>query len=89
MYRYNKSNNWIQLDITQNTKKENQFILVEHGFSGVLMLSKTGNTFTGLWISPDTKKQLKVELKEVPMTAKDIKKYEETMDKVNYNNNDC
>jgi hypothetical protein len=28
-------------------------------------------------------------LKEVPMTAKDIKKYEETMDKVNYNNNDC
>lgn len=89
MYRYNKSNNWIQLDITQNIKKENQFIMVEHGFTGVLILSKTGNTFTGLWISPDTKKQLKVDLKEVSITKKDVENYEKIMDSVNYNNNDC
>ncbi len=89
MYRYNKSKNWIQLDITQNKKKENEFIMVEHGFSGVLILQKTGNTFSGLWISPDTKKQLKVDLKEATMTKKEIESYENTMEKVNYENHDC
>ncbi|HEY1195617.1 hypothetical protein [Flavobacterium sp.] len=89
MYRYNKSKKWIQLDVTQNAKKENEFVLVEHGFSGVMILKKTGNTFTGLWISPDTTKQLKVELKEAPMTKKEIESYEDTMEKVNYENNDC
>lgn len=89
MYRYNKSNNWIQLDITQNRKKENEFVLVEHSFSGVLILKKTGNTFTGLWISPDAQKQLKVDLKEASMTKKEIENFEKTMEKVNYENNDC
>lgn len=89
MYRYNKSNNWIQLDITQNKKKENEFVLVEHGFSGVLILKKTGNTFTGLWISSDAKKQLPVDLKEAAMTKKEVENYEKTMEKVNYENNDC
>lgn len=89
MYRYNKSNNWIQLDVTQNKKKENEFVLVEHGFSGVLILKKTGNTFTGLWISPDTQKQLKVDLKETPMTKKELENYENKMEKVNYENHDC
>jgi hypothetical protein len=89
MYRYNKSKNWIQLDVTQGKKKENEFIMVEHGFSGVLILKKTGNIFTGLWISPDTTKQLKVELKETSMTKKEIESYENTMEKVNYENNDC
>jgi len=89
MYRYNKSNNWIQLNITQGIKKENEFIMVEHGFSGVLILQKNGNTFTGLWISPDTKKQLKVDLKEAAMTKKEIENFEKTMEKVNYENNDC
>ena len=89
MYRYNKSNNWIQLNITQGKKKENEFVMVEHGFSGVLILQKNGNTFTGLWISPDTKKQLKVDLKEAVMTKKEIENFEKTMEKVNYENNDC
>lgn len=89
MYRYNKSNNWIQLNITQGKKKENEFIMVEQGFSGVLILQKNGNSFTGLWISPDTKKQLKVELKEAAMTKKESENFEKTMEKVNYENNDC
>ncbi|WP_035651907.1 hypothetical protein [Flavobacterium sp. ASV13] len=89
MYRYNKSKNWIQLNITQNRKAENEFVLVEHGFSGVLILKKIENTFSGLWISPDTKKQLKVELKEVSMTKKELTDFEKTMEKVNYENNDC
>lgn len=89
MYRYNKSKNWIQIYPTQNKKKENEFVMVEHNFSGVLILQKSGNTFTGLWISPDTKKQLKVDVKETPMTKKEIENYEQTMERVSFDNNDC
>ncbi|GAA3729586.1 hypothetical protein GCM10022422_09680 [Flavobacterium ginsengisoli] len=89
MYRYNKSKNWIQIYPTQNKKKENEFVMVEHNFSGVLILQKSGNTFTGLWISPDAKKQLKVDVKETPMTKKEIENYEQTMERVSFDNNDC
>jgi hypothetical protein len=88
IYRY-KSNKWLHLDITQNRKAENEFIMVEHGFSGVLILKKTGNTFSGLWISPDTKKQLKIDLKEVSMTKKEVENYEQTLERVSFENNDC
>jgi hypothetical protein len=89
MYRYDKSNSWIQLDITQNNKNENQFALVEYGFSGVMILKKEGTNFNGIWISPDSKKQLPVNLKEVSMTKKETESYEDKMEKVNYQNNDC
>jgi len=89
MYRYDKSGSWIQLDITQNTKNENQFALVEHGFTGLMILKKDETTFSGLWISSDSKKQLKVELKEAKMTKKETESYEAKMEKVNYENNDC
>ena len=89
MYRYNKSKNWIQIYPTLNKKKENEFVMVEHNFSGVLILQKSGNTFTGLWISPDAKKQLKVEVKETPMTKKEIENYQQTMERVSFDNNDC
>jgi hypothetical protein len=89
MYRYDKSGNWIQLDATQNKKNEHEFIFVEQGFTGVMILKKDDTTLNGLWISPDSKKQLKTELKKVPMTAKDIQFYEDKMEKVNYENNDC
>ena len=86
MYRYDKSGSWIQLDITTN---QNQFVLVEHGFSGVMVLKKIETNFNGLWISPDTKKQLKVELKQVRLSKKEIETYENKMEEVNYQNNDC
>jgi hypothetical protein len=89
MYRYDKSGSWIQLDITQNKKNENQFVLVEYGFSGVMILKKEGTNFNGIWISPDSKKQLKVNLKEVRMTKKENETYADKMEKVNYENNDC
>ena len=89
MYRYDKSGSWIQLDITQNTKNENQFALVEHGFSGLMILKKDETNFNGLWISSDSKKQLKVELKEAKMTKKETESYEAKMEKINYENNDC
>jgi hypothetical protein len=89
MYRYDKSGSWIQLDITQNTKNENQFVFVEYGFTGVMILKKEATNFTGLWISSDSKKQLKIELKEATMTKKETASFEAKLEKVNYENNDC
>ncbi|WP_281235043.1 hypothetical protein [Flavobacterium gelatinilyticum] len=88
MYRY-KSNKWIYLDVTQNRKVESEFIMIEHGFSGALIVKKAGNTFSGLWISTDAKKQLKIDLKEIPMTKKELQEYEAEMERVSFENNDC
>jgi hypothetical protein len=87
MYKYNSVSNWLQLDISQNEK--DQFILTEYGFTGVLILQKTKDGFNGIWISPDTKKQLKVELKKEVLKEKDKEMYEEKFEKVNYENYDC
>ena len=87
MYKYNNVSNWLQLDITQNDK--DQYIFVEYGFSGVLILQKTKDGFNGIWISPDAKKQLKVELRKEILNGKDKEVYEKKLEKVNYENNDC
>jgi len=87
MYKYNNVSNWLQLEISQNNK--NQFIFTEHGFTGVLILQKTKDGFKGIWISPDTKRQLKVELQKQILNKKDKETYEEKFEKVNYENNDC
>ena len=70
MYKYNGISNWLQLDIT--TDKKMQFVLVEYGFTGVLVLTKTTDGFTGIWISPNSKRQLKVELKKVEFSPEKI-----------------
>jgi hypothetical protein len=87
MYKYNNISNWLQLSISHNSK--DQFIFTEYGFTGVLILQKTTDGFKGIWISPDTKRQLKVELKKESLTEKDKQLYEEKFDKVNYENYDC
>lgn len=87
MYKYNNLSNWLQLNISQNDK--NQFVLVEYGFTGVIMLQKTTKGFSGLWISPDSKKQLKVELIKENLDAKALKTFDDKFEKINYNNNDC
>ena len=86
MYRYDKSGSWIQLHVTANRQNVNQFVLVEEGFSGFMVLKKNENNFNGLWISPDTKKQLKVELKQVGLSKKERETYEKKMYEVNYQN---
>lgn len=87
MYKYDKISNWLQLDITTNGK--NHFIMVEYGFSGVMILKKDKNSFSGIWISPDTKKQLRVELKEQVLSPKQSKELEDKLENVNYENYDC
>ena len=87
MYKYDGVSNWLQLEISQN--KSGQFIFVEYHFSGVMILKKTPDGFSGLWISPDTKKQLKVELHKENLNEKDRMNLEDKFEKVNYENNDC
>lgn len=86
MYSYG-SDRWIQLDINNNDR--NQFVLVEEGLTGVLMLQKTKKGFSGLWISPDTKKQLKVELVQEKLQPKEKEVYEQKLENLNYENHDC
>ena len=87
MYKYDKVSNWLQLEISQNEK--DQFICVEFDFTGVLILQKTADGFNGTWISPDTKRQLKVEFKKEILSDKDKQMYEEKYEQVNYENYDC
>ena len=87
MYKYNNTGQWMQLDIYRNDK--DQFVLVENVFTGVMILQKTNEGFSGVWISPDTKKQLKVELQKGKLTPKAIEIYEDKYDSVNYENHDC
>lgn len=87
MYQYDGKSNWLQLNISQNNKM--QFVMVEHKFTGVLLLQKSKNNYTGIWISPDSKKQFKVELNQVAVPTKEMESFEDTFEEVNYENNDC
>ncbi len=87
MYKYDNSKDWIQLEITKNKKE--QFIFTEYNFTGVLILQKSNIGFQGVWISPDTKKQYKVQLKKVKLKELDKQFYKEIKENVNYLNYDC
>jgi hypothetical protein len=87
MYTYNHKKKWIQLDINHNHK--NQFLFSEKKLTGIMLLQKTPKGFTGLWISPDTKKQLKVIVNQYDVKPTDIEYYDKEFEKLNYENNDC
>ena len=75
MYQYDGKSLWLQLSVSYNEKDE--FVFVEEGgagyFTGLLLLKKSANALNGTWISPDGKKQLKVQLKAVRTSAKELK----------------
>lgn len=87
MYRYDKVSNWLQLNVTEGIKQ--QFALVEEGFTGLMILKKEGDMMNGTWISPDSKKQIPVQLKKVTISKKEMGTYEDKMEKLNYENHDC
>jgi iron uptake system EfeUOB component EfeO/EfeM len=90
IYRYksNKSKEWILLKIVFSEQK-NQFTLVEHSNTGILILKRGNAKFDGIWISPDGKKQIKVELKKVKVTPKQLEQLEKNLEQENYEANDC
>lgn len=87
MYKYDKVSNWLQVYIHHNDKEE--YVMVENDFTGVLILKREGENLNGIWISPDTKRQLKVIFEKIPLTKKQTEDYKETYDQLNYSNNDC
>lgn len=89
MYRLDKSDEWIPLDTTQNKKNKSEFLLVENGFTGVMILNQEQNMLKGLWISPDCKKQLKTELRKVNMSIDEIEFYEDRIDTIQHEKKYC
>lgn len=87
MYKYNGKSEWLQLKITTNDNS--QFILVEYRFTGVMILKKGDNSFDGIWISPDSKRQLKVNLHKVENSEEKMNALRDKFEEVNYENNDC
>ncbi len=86
MYQYTGKSTWLQLDIT--AEKE-QLAMVEYRLTGILLLRKISNALTGLWISPDGKRQLPVKLFKTTPSGAEQKRLEDTFEKVNYENHDC
>jgi hypothetical protein len=87
MYRYEGKSLWLQLDITVNDKR--QFVMVENGFTGVLMLKEAGGGMNGQWLSPDHARTLPVMLKPKKVSAKETEALEKQYEETNYQNHDC
>ncbi len=90
MYKYVgiKNANYILLH-TFLLETKNQFTMVEHFNTGILILKRTKTTLNGIWISPDANKQIKVELQKVSINASQIKDLEKSYEKVEFDADDC
>ncbi len=90
IYKYdnNKTNNWILLDVIFS-ENNNWYTLVEHYNTGVLLLKKEGEVFTGYWISPDGEKKLKVNLRKVKTKKSKITELNDKLEYENYSASDC
>ncbi|MCW1963766.1 hypothetical protein [Chryseobacterium viscerum] len=87
MYKYEKVSNWLELNVTEGVQK--QFSMVEEHFTGLMIIKKEGDMMNGIWISPDGKRQLPVQLKKVTISSKEMEGYQNKMEQVNYENHDC
>ncbi len=89
MYKYDTQEKWLLLEVSTDKQKE-KYCLVEDNFTGVLFLEENGATFNGSWISPDTKKQFKVELNKTELDNETNSKLDEILfDDLIYNKYDC
>lgn len=90
IYRYDKNpgtDDWLLLEINNNAQQ--QFVMVETDFTGVMVLQKSGDTYSGIWIHPDGKKQLKVVFKKQPLPKAQVEKYLEFLENTNHRYHDC
>ncbi|WCM42672.1 hypothetical protein MG290_03060 [Flavobacterium sp. CBA20B-1] len=90
IYKYQKSeeHDWILLHPTYQ-KNSKQLTLVEDFNTGILLLNKEANGMNGLWISPDGKKQFKVQLNKINVNNKEIERLENILEEVFYYSYDC
>jgi len=90
IYKYDKSkanDKWLWLNVDYNEAK--QFVMVEERFSGVLILRKENNGFSGLWIHPNGVTQLKVVLTQQQLSPAALEIYREKFDETNHLYHDC
>lgn len=87
MYQYDKLSKWLYLGISDD--EENQLVMVEGDITGIISVKKMGKSLQGFWISPDGKKKLDVNLKEVTVSQKVMDTLFEKFDQVAYEMNDC
>lgn len=87
MYQYGKGKNWIEL--MNQTDRKGNFCFTEIRFTGMLILKKTTKEMTGIWMSPDAKKQLKVNLTLQKLSPKEIDELEKRLEVTHYENFDC
>ena len=87
MYKYDDLSNWLLLDVTSDEK--NNLSLVEYYFTGLMILNETSKGFHGIWISPDAKRQLKVNFEKKKITETKKQELSEKLDNLNYEYNDC
>lgn len=87
MYKYDNLSKWLFFEISDD--EETRLVCVEAGITGILSLKKIGKILEGFWISPDGNKKLKVKLIEKPSDKTQLKKLSDTLDKLNYEMNDC
>lgn len=87
IYKYNQKSKWLQLSIQANDHEE--YCMTESGFTGVLILRRSGKELRGVWISPDRKRTLNVVLTQQVLSPEEKQKLEAAREQVNYELNDC
>lgn len=87
MYKYGNAKKWILL--SAETDYKNNFCYTEVKFTGVMILQKSDTGMTGTWISPDGKRQLKIELTVQKMVPDDRGKFETIYQDTIYEYDDC
>jgi hypothetical protein len=90
IYKYNKTqgnNKWLWLNIDYNEAE--RFVMVEERFSGVMILRKENNGFSGIWIHPDGVTQRKVVLTQQQLSKEALEKYTGQFDETNHLYHDC
>ncbi|RPE12795.1 hypothetical protein EGT74_04420 [Chitinophaga lutea] len=90
IYKYDKvpgNDSWLWLDVDYN--EANQFIMTEERFSGVMILRKEKDGFSGIWIHPDGVTQRKVVLKQKQVSKEVLEKHAEYFEETNHRYHDC
>ena len=63
--------------------------MVEYGLTGLMILKETAKNFNGIWISPDKKKQLKVNFEKKKVSEAQQERLIQILDELNYTSNEC
>lgn len=87
IYRYGNAKKWILL--SAETDYKGNFNYTERKFTGTMILQKSDTGMTGIWISPDGKRQLKVALSVQKMAPDDRGKMETIYQDTVYEYDDC